>query len=322
VCDTGRVLSEHESQSLFNRFAQASPKTHIEYGGSGLGLFIARQIVELMGGQIGIKHEQDAGCTFAFYVETQRAAAAKDELLTEIDTLKINLTHHPVTPPMSMISDTPSNLTPLERSASPFSGVSNIFAQPALSAQTGGVVIEVDASNKRKFDKTVELASKKKPLLVSPSLPVPTTAEPLKQAAKVLVVEDNLINQKVVCKQLKNRGYIVHAANHGGEAIAALHSAWHSTRTGPYQVEEGVMANQAKGTYFDIILCDLEMPVMDGIACAKEVRRLENEGKLPGHVPMITVTANARSKHVESALEAGMVSSDTLFVPLVTKLDK
>merc|ERR1711977_247098 len=85
----------------------------------------------------------------------------------------------------------------------------------------------------------------------------------------------NLINQKVVCKQLRNRGYEVYAANPDQE-------------------------------YFAIILCDIEMPVMDGISCTQELRRLEKEHVLPGHIPMIAVTANARSTHVERAMQAGM----------------
>ena len=111
-------------------------------------------------------------------------------------------------------------------------------------------------------------------------------------AIKVLCVEDNLINQKIVCKQLKSRGYEVHAANHGVEALSALQAA----------VADGL------GKYFDIVLCDIEMPVMDGIACAKEIRRLESVKALPGRIPVVAVTANARSTHVERAIDAGMVS--------------
>lgn len=54
VQDTGRGLSEDETKLLFHRFSQASPRTHVQYGGSGLGLFISRELVELQGGQIGV----------------------------------------------------------------------------------------------------------------------------------------------------------------------------------------------------------------------------------------------------------------------------
>ena len=52
---------------------------------------------------------------------------------------------------------------------------------------------------------------------------------------------------------------------------------------------------------------DLEMPVMDGLACARRIRDLEREGKVVGPVPIIAVTANTRMEQMEQALEAGMV---------------
>ncbi|THW23318.1 hypothetical protein D6D23_05698 [Aureobasidium pullulans] len=74
VEDTGRGLTEEECKLLFQRFAQASPKTHKTYGGSGLGLFISRGLSELQGGQIGVKSVAGVGSTFGFYVKTRRAA--------------------------------------------------------------------------------------------------------------------------------------------------------------------------------------------------------------------------------------------------------
>ena len=53
VQDTGRGLNEQEKKMLFLRFSQASPRTHVQYGGSGLGLFISRELTELQGGEIG-----------------------------------------------------------------------------------------------------------------------------------------------------------------------------------------------------------------------------------------------------------------------------
>ncbi len=61
VKDTGRGLSEDEKTRLFHRFSQASPRTHVQYGGSGLGLFISRELTELQGGEIGVASEEGAG---------------------------------------------------------------------------------------------------------------------------------------------------------------------------------------------------------------------------------------------------------------------
>jgi signal transduction histidine kinase/FixJ family two-component response regulator len=69
VKDTGQGLNDVERASLFQRFKQASPKTHVRYGGSGLGLFVCKRLVELQGGAIGVTSKPGQGSTFIFYVE-------------------------------------------------------------------------------------------------------------------------------------------------------------------------------------------------------------------------------------------------------------
>ena len=93
VQDTGRGLNEQEKKMLFLRFSQASPRTHVQYGGSGLGLFISRELTELQGGEIGklenhsctlgrisnnligVASEFGVGSTFAFWVKAKRSSA-------------------------------------------------------------------------------------------------------------------------------------------------------------------------------------------------------------------------------------------------------
>lgn len=79
VQDTGRGLTEEEKKVLFLRFSQASPRTHVQYGGSGLGLFISRELTELQGGEIGVASEAGKGSTFAFYVKARRTSPPKDD---------------------------------------------------------------------------------------------------------------------------------------------------------------------------------------------------------------------------------------------------
>lgn len=74
VQDTGRGLSPEEKKLLFQRFSQASPRTHVQYGGSGLGLFISRELTELQGGEIGVASEAGIGSTFAFYVKCRKTS--------------------------------------------------------------------------------------------------------------------------------------------------------------------------------------------------------------------------------------------------------
>lgn len=71
VKDTGQGLTEEEKSSLFQRFVQANSKTHVKYGGSGLGLFISRRLTEMQNGAIGVASHPGQGSTFAFYIEAQ-----------------------------------------------------------------------------------------------------------------------------------------------------------------------------------------------------------------------------------------------------------
>ncbi|PVI04962.1 hypothetical protein DM02DRAFT_517556, partial [Periconia macrospinosa] len=73
VADSGRGLSEHERSTLFGRYDQASPRTHIKYDDSGLGLLISRRLTELQGGAIGLCSEPEKGSTFSFYIKTRRS---------------------------------------------------------------------------------------------------------------------------------------------------------------------------------------------------------------------------------------------------------
>jgi signal transduction histidine kinase len=238
VTDTGLGLTESQKALLFNRFAQASPKTHIEYGGSGLGLFISRQITEMLDGQIGVSSTPGVGSTFAFYIKAQKA---------------------PRPPPF-----TPA-VEPNIRLSSSLGLVSEEkYRQPTVDLKT------------RQLEQHL------------PSMP-PRAILP----RSILVVEDNRINQKVLCKQLRNRKFLVHPANHGREALDAMFAKRQD--------------NDAQD--FDVVLCDIEMPIMDGIEFTKEIRRLESLGELVGHIPILGVTANVRSTQVSGAIDAGMACS-------------
>lgn len=117
VQDTGRGLDEKEVSILFQRFSQASPRTHVQYGGSGLGLFISRELTELQGGQIGVSSEKGVGSCFAFYVKARRTESA------------------PETSPLSTPSQSAVNRKPSLRTINLATPESNhsLFEQPNLS---------------------------------------------------------------------------------------------------------------------------------------------------------------------------------------------
>lgn len=243
VKDTGRGLSSEEKKVLFQRFSQASPRTHVQYGGSGLGLFISRELTELQGGEIGVESEAGKGSTFAFYVLARRSTAPT----------------HDEDGQVSMRRDARIKNLP--------SPASKKTEMKATGLQYGTVTQNGIA-------------------LLSPP------------QQKVLIVEDNIVNQRVLQKQLKNLGTEVHLANHGGEALEKLKQSTYWAEGGPTgKLELGV------------VLMDQEMPIMDGLTCTKKIRALEREGKLTGHVPIIAVTANARPEQIQTALQAGMVST-------------
>lgn len=100
--------------------------------------------------------------------------------------------------------------------------------------------------------------------------------------------------EKVLSKQLQKAGCTVYVANHGQEALDFLeHSKlWKHT---------------PGGEPVDIVLMDLEMPIMDGLTCARRIRELQTQGDLVRHVPLIAVTANARKEQIETSMAAGMV---------------
>ncbi len=234
VQDTGRGLSEDETKLLFLRFSQASPRTHVQYGGSGLGLFISRELVELQGGEIGVASKAGEGSTFAFYVKARKPTVPK-EITNQLPGADIRK--------------------------------SSLAKQPAFSASVK--------------------ASSQAPLLAKPIA---------KDSLKILIVEDNLVNQRVLQKQLRNLGCVVHVANHGGECLDRLREStfW--------------AGHEHRGLDLSVILMDLEMPFMDGLTCARKIRESEASGEVVRHVPIIAVTANARSEQIDTALAAGMVN--------------
>ena len=239
VQDTGRGLSDDEKKLLFIRFSQTSPRTHVQYGGSGLGLFISRELVELQGGEIGVASKAGEGSTFAFYIKARRSTAPKDEMQ-----------QFPAAGPRR--SSTGKHALPM---------------------------------------------SLKSPTQTTRPSPTTLPQRPtLKDIFKILVVEDNLVNQRVLSRQLKNMGCVVHVADNGGECLDRL-------RESTFWKGKG-----GDGIEISVILMDQEMPIMDGLTCTKEIRKLEASGDVTSHVPIIAVTANARSEQIDTALGVGMVS--------------
>jgi CheY-like chemotaxis protein len=261
--DTGRGLTEEEMKHLFKRFSQASPKTYGQYGGSGLGLFICRELVERQGGQIGLSSIVGEGTTVKFYIRARRAV---DSSQTD--------------------SRTPSITTAATEPLGQFLGRqrNNSFTSTGTLSRTSSI-----ESNNSTFDNLTPLDG----------FPSPK-ANLITEALHILIVEDNLINQRVMAQQLKQLGCITYTADNGREALSFLEK----TQFYPAHLS----SQQEPLIPLSCILCDLEMPVMDGLTCVRMIRTMQRDGKLNRHVPVMAVTANARNEQLDDAVEAGMVS--------------
>lgn len=152
VADSGRGITQDQMKVLFQRFGQATPKTYSQYGGSGLGLYISREIAEMLGGAIGVKSDS-GGSTFTFHVTTHREAPPRrkepsDSLLPASIRVSVD----------AMLSDT--DIAPLQYSP--------------------------EGTHEREV----------------PCLSLHGRPKSMTSGLKILVVEDNLVNQKVLCQQL------------------------------------------------------------------------------------------------------------------------
>jgi CheY-like chemotaxis protein len=125
----------------------------------------------------------------------------------------------------------------------------------------------------------------------------------------VLIVEDNIVNQKVLAKQLTKSGCVTSTADNGIYALEHLKKTNLCT---------------PGGIPLSIILMDWEMPEMNGLECARHIRKMQVEGTLQVQVPIIAVTANVRGEQIATAKESGMddVVSKPFRIPeLLTKMN-
>jgi PAS domain S-box-containing protein len=340
VQDTGLGISDEQRARLFQAFAQADVSTSRRYGGTGLGLTICEHLVRLMGGNIGVRSEAGQGSVFFFTarfglqpdappttlaLRAQQGPAPETVRLLVVDD---NATARRVLTGLARAlgfeadeardgadalsavalarhSDKPYHLVLLDWKMPGMDGIECARQLLNASERPPRVLMVTaysrDETLQRLRDRRVTVAAVlTKP--VTPSTLFDTCSATLGRAvpgrarsaqrletsrehaeqlrgARVLLVEDNPINQQLALELLGKVGIQVTVAGDGQEAL-------------------NLLAQQS----FDGVLMDCQMPVMDGYAATRELRRHAQWRELP----VIAMTANAMRGDREKALEAGM----------------
>ncbi len=336
VRDTGIGVPLDKQSLIFDAFTQADVSTTRSYGGTGLGLSISKQLVQLMGGDLALTSAENAGSTFYFTIELPVTVAPEQ---TGDPTQSVALEGLRVL----VVDDNPTNrrileevllgwnmiptladggataLDELHKAANENKAFDLILTDCHMPKMDGFMFVE-------ELKKFPELARSVIMMLTSSDRPgasahctdlgiAATLLKPLKQSElreaiiktlgltdrqqagltagqitpepstvqqlRVLMAEDNLINQRVATRFLNKLGHSVRVVENGEKALHAL--------------QEGE---------FDVVMMDIQMPVMDGFKATMAIRKQE---ELTGrHIPIIAMTAYAMSGDRERCLAAGM----------------
>lgn len=339
ITDTGIGIPQALQHRLFQPFSQIDSSTTRKYGGTGLGLIISKQLVELMGGDIGVDSTVGVGSEFWFTTRLERASeedAPETPNLHRLRALVIddNATTRQLVQSLIIqwqgkcdnASDIAQALTLLHRAATagrPYNvaildvqlpaldarSLPEIMAvEPALAttalilltplgyrpdnhahALTGQIAKPIRASQ---LAMQLQIALGDKTVASTLAAPVAATRAAADQPYRILLAEDNMVNQKVAVTMLKKLGFSADAVANGREALTALASI-----------------------AYDLVLMDCEMPEMDGFAATAHIRASEG-GVLNPDVPIVAMTAHALQGDRERCLTAGM--NDYISKPVLT----
>ncbi|MFT5758283.1 MAG: signal transduction histidine kinase/CheY-like chemotaxis protein [Alteromonadaceae bacterium] len=349
ISDTGIGIADNKLATLFESFNQVDSSTTRKYGGTGLGLTIAKQLCLLMGGNISVNSTPNQGSQFNFQIKLQSSKESPINLsVVNIKNTKIlivdnnQISRDVLSKQLQLwgadivaVSDSKSAITAFHRNINnPFNiaiidndlqeevdtdlskkiksdsrfaktelisltsigqhcddkyfssmGFSAFLSKPiTISNLHNALAIALDNNDVLKNARP-EITKHK---LSSLQTTVPT------QHSKILLVEDNRINQQVAIGLLKNFGYQCDVAANGIEAIDTLNNA---SKNQPYQ----------------LILMDCQMPEMDGYEATKLIRK----GELNitnTQIPIIAMTANSMKGDKERCIDAGM--NDYLSKPI------
>ncbi len=348
VRDTGIGIDPEVLPTLFQPFTQADPSTTRRFGGSGLGLTISKQIAEALGGTLAAESRPGEGSTFWFDAPMEEAAwdeqsreislaSLRDARLLIVDDNATNrrlLRHNLAGWGMKMdeVESGPAALTRLREAVKHGAPYDLVITDMNLPLMNGLVLSRLIKCDRELAATHIIIITSMSERVELPILRVvgidDCLTRPVKQSAlfdaiatslagdvlppsqrakrdkpalirtdvRVLVAEDNPVNQKVAVRQLERVGISADAVANGIEAVEAV----------------------SRGDY-SLVLMDVQMPEMDGLAAARELRR---RGAV---VPIVALTANAMDGDRERCLSAGMdgyLSKPIIEDDLVRMLDR
>ncbi|PLW13674.1 hypothetical protein PCANC_15585 [Puccinia coronata f. sp. avenae] len=290
VQDTARGLSPEELSKLFSRFVQANP-TQDQYGGSGLGLYVSHRLIENHGGFIEVMSTKGQGSVFSFVIPTKRSvrppitsSGSHSHRGKRGFTRAIN--------EEEVVEMQPASALLPGGTIAAGGGISSRLASPDIHSIpiTDHHFSRPERVNHQQLkDENVIMTACKS----SGSTAVTKRHQTGSQPTHVLVVEDNTINVKVIKRQLTQKGYMVSVAMDGREALNRLYADASETSGCPS---------------IDIVLMDIQMPVMDGLEAITHLRAAEKNGEIKKRYPVIAVTGNARKEQTEQCLASGFDS--------------
>ncbi|MBC7964607.1 MAG: response regulator [Fuerstia sp.] len=333
ISDTGIGIDPKDQERIFAPFAKADTSMTRCYTGSGLGLSICRELADLMQGRLWVESSPGQGSKFHFTAEFGVMAASEDRLSaatlkpkqlegTRVLIVDDNETTRRILKEMvdawGMRADTAdsvdSALCRMQLASTAGDGFALLIVD-ALMPQKDGIdlleriehatetagasILMISPADQHLFRKRIAGlrvgAFLEKPVSQSSLLnsiseaigdvavvrPLQQAIEPTSDSLNILVAEDIPANQKVVKTLLKKRGHQVTVAHNGREAIDLF--------------ERG---------QFDVVLMDVQMPILDGLQATQAIRRIEMPSAK--HTPIVAMTAHALRGDRESCLAAGM----------------
>jgi len=332
VSDTGMGIPKDKQQQIFDAFSQADSSTTREFGGTGLGLSISARLIQLMKSEIELESALGKGSTFAFTVPFVASSAPptmptiahplvtnQRALVVDDNEINRNLLMQVLPPWGFQTNCAASGVEALEmfskslEERAPFSVVLLDQNMPGMDGYAVAGKIRLLARKEQPVivilsssPASVEPAFLKKlgieRTLIKPlrrstlyeairqglKLPVlseethaPLAKKEQARALRLLLVEDNRVNQKLAMRLLEKMGHRVTLAINGREALELL-----------------------RHNSFDLVLMDIQMPVMSGVEATQKIR--DGERQSGGHIPIIAMTAHAMAGDAEKYLSAGM----------------